>query len=91
LADANFKCAGFNGPVHVFIQQGQIIGVQGKGYRFLFAGIKGYTFKAAQVAIISGYAAYLVFQVKFNHIIAFAGAGVGYINRYGNIALVRLL
>ncbi|WP_428329745.1 hypothetical protein [Mucilaginibacter sp.] len=58
---------------------------------FFSPGFKADTLKTAQVIVIHRNTAAFLFKVKLNYIIAFALAGIGNINGYGNIALLVFL
>src|SRR5438105_1161522 len=70
--------------MHLPIPEGEVLGFQDQSDGFGFAGLEMNPFEAAEVLFVSRNAGHEFVRVELNNFVAFARAGVGYVERDGN-------
>src|SRR5205807_2704938 len=75
--------------MHLPIPEGEVLGFQEESDGLRFAGLEMNPFEAAEVLFISRHAGHEFMRVELDDFIAFARAGVGYVNSDGNVRAVE--
>ena len=72
--------------MHLTIPEREVFGFQDESDGFRFAGLEMNPFKAPEVLFVSRHAGHEFMRVELDDFVAFAGAGVGYIESDGTVA-----
>ena len=85
-ADHYFELSRFDYEMHLPIPEGEVLGFQDQSDGFGFAGLEMNPFEAAEVLFVSRNAGHEFVRVELNNFVAFARAGVGYVERHRDLS-----
>src|SRR5215475_798764 len=85
-ADQNLKAAGFDRPLHVPIENHQILRTQRELNASLFARFQAHSFKSSQNRLVVNDSRHIRRKIKLDDFIARGGAGIFHVERYLDVS-----